>query len=62
MAQTVKNSPAVQETPVPFLGRENPLEKGRATTPVLLPGEFHGQRSLVGYSPGVTESWTGLTD
>ena len=20
-------------------------------TPVLLPGEFHGQRSLVGYSP-----------
>jgi len=22
-----------------------------ATTPVFLPGEFHGQRSLVGYSP-----------
>ena len=22
-----------------------------ATIPVLLPGEFHGQRSLVGYSP-----------
>ena len=22
-----------------------------ATTPVLLPGEFHGQRSLAGYSP-----------
>ena len=22
-----------------------------ATTPVLLPGESHGQRSLVGYSP-----------
>ena len=21
-------------------------------TPVFLPGEFHGQRSLVGYSPG----------
>jgi len=23
-----------------------------ATTPVFLPGEFHGQRSLVSYSPG----------
>ena len=22
-----------------------------ATTPLLLPGKFHGQRSLVGYSP-----------
>ena len=50
MAQTVENPPAVQ-IPVPFLGRENPLKKGMATTPVFLPGEFHGQRSLVGYSP-----------
>ena len=24
------------------------LEKGMATTPVFLPGECHGQRSLVG--------------
>ena len=36
------------------LGREDPLEKGK--TPVLLlgeflSGEFHGQRSLVCYSP-----------
>ena len=23
----------------------------RLTTPVFFPGEFHGQRSLVGYSP-----------
>ena len=38
MVQTVKNPPAVQETPVPFLGRENPLENGTATTPVFLPG------------------------
>ena len=28
-----------------------PLEKGMATTPVFLPGEFHGHRSLAGYSP-----------
>ena len=30
---------------------EDPLEKGMATTPEFLPGEFHGQRSLAGYSP-----------
>ena len=34
-----------------FLGQEDPLEEGLAATPVFLPGEFHGQRSLVGYSP-----------
>ena len=28
VAQLVKNPPAVKETPVQFLGRENPLEKG----------------------------------
>ena len=36
------------------LGREDTLEKGMALlTAVCLPGEFHGQRSLVGYSPWV---------
>ena len=50
MAQTVKNLPAVQETRVPSLGQEDPPEKGMATTPIFLPGESHGQRSLVGYS------------
>ena len=34
---------------IPGSGRS--LEKEMATTPVFLPGEFHGQRSLVGYSP-----------
>ena len=33
------------------LGGEDPLEEGMATTPVFLPEESHGQRSLVGYSP-----------
>ena len=28
IAQLVKNLPAVQETPVRYLGREDPLEKG----------------------------------
>jgi len=34
-----------------FLGWEDPLEKGTATTSVFLPGESQGQRSLAGYSP-----------
>ena len=33
------------------LGQEDPLEKGTATHSVLLPGESHGTRSLVGYGP-----------
>ena len=41
------------ETWVQFLGQEDPLEKDMAPTPVFLPGEFHGQRSQVGYSPQV---------
>ena len=28
VAQLVKNPPAMQETPVRFLGRKDPLEKG----------------------------------
>ena len=28
---------------------------------VFLLGKFHGQRSLVGYSHGVTKKWTQLT-
>ena len=46
--QLVKNLPAIQDTWVWFLGQEDDLEKEMA---VFLPGEFHGQRSLVGYSP-----------
>ena len=90
VAQLVKNLPAMQETPVRFLGREDlgddrlptrvflgfpggsegkefacnvgipgfgpwvgkiPWRREWLPTPVFLPGEFHGQRSLVGYSP-----------
>ena len=36
-------------TQVGSLGWKDPLEEGIA--PVYLPGEFHGQRSLAGYSP-----------
>ena len=51
MAQTIKNLPAMLETWVQSLGWKDPLEKGKATTPVFLSGESHGQRSLAGYSP-----------
>ena len=50
VAQTIKNLPAMQETQVRSLGLEDLLEKGIATHSSILPGEFHGQRSLVGYS------------
>ena len=40
----------VPETLIQSLGQEDPLEEGTAT-PVFLPGESQGQRSLVGKSP-----------
>ena len=36
MIQTVKNLPAMQETQVPSLGWEDPLEKGMATHSIIL--------------------------
>ena len=32
-------------------GQEDPRRKKWQMTPVILPGKFHEQRSLVGYSP-----------
>ena len=49
MIQLVKNLPAVQETWVQSLDQEDSLEMGMQPTPVFLPEEFHGQRSLAGY-------------
>ena len=48
---------------VEILTRLNTLWRRKwQPTPVFLPGEFHGQRSLVGYSPQVTKSRTRLSD
>ena len=47
----VKNPPTMQESQVPSLGRDDPLERALQPSPVFLPGECHGQRSLVGSSP-----------
>ena len=49
VAQVVKNLPAVLETQVQSLGREDPLEKGMATHFSILAWRIHGQRSLAGY-------------
>ena len=51
VAQMVKRLPAMRESQVQSLGPEDPLEKAMAPTPVFFPGEPHGRRSLVGYSP-----------
>ena len=48
VAQMLKSPPAMQETWVRSLGREDPLEKGMAISLVFLPGESYGQRSLTG--------------
>ena len=40
-------------------GSEDPLEEGTEATPLYLPRESHGRRSLAGYSP-LTKSQTQL--
>ena len=53
VAQLVKNLPAMQETWFdPWVGK-SPWRREQLPTLVFLPGEFHGQRSLAGYSPEV---------
>ena len=48
----LKNQPALQETRVwsPWVGKI-PWRREQLPTPVFLPEEFHGQRSLMSYSP-----------
>ena len=50
VAQTVKRLPAMRETQVQFLGREDPLEKEMAIHSRTLAWKSHGRRSLIGYS------------
>ena len=50
VAQTVENSPEMQETMFdPWVGKI--WRREWQPTPVLLPGKSHGQRSLAGYRP-----------
>ena len=47
----VKNLPVMQKTGFnPWVGKI-PWRREWHPTPVFLPREFHGQRSLAGYSP-----------
>ena len=47
----VKNLPTMKDTWVLSLGQEDSPREGKLPTKVFLPGEFHGQKSMVGYSP-----------
>ena len=64
MVQTVKNLPAMQEpqeTQVQSLDRKIPWRRAWQPSPVFLSREFHGQRSLAGFSPwGFKESLHGV--
>ena len=61
VAQLVKNLPAMQETPVRFLGREVPLEKGQAThSSVLgLPWWLRWQRICLQCGRPGLDPWVG---
>ena len=54
MALVIKNLPAnageMRQGLIPGSGKI-PWSRAWRLTPVFLPGESHGQRSLVGYSP-----------
>ena len=50
VAQMIKNLPAMQKTWVRFLGRKIRWRMEWLPIPVFLPGEFHGQRNLAGYT------------
>ena len=52
----------MQETQVRSLGQEDPWRKAWQPTPVFLPAEFHGQRSLVATVHVVTRSLTQLSN
>ena len=57
-----KHLPAMWETQVdPWVGKI-PWRRKWQPILLLLPGKFHGLRSLVGYSPWGPKSWTQLSD
>ena len=47
----VKNLPGMRETWVQSQVSKIPWKRLWQTTPLFLPGKFHGERSLAGYSP-----------
>ena len=61
-SSVVKTPPAAKETHVWFLNRKIPWRRKWQPTPVILPGKFHGQRGLAGYSPWGGKDPTWLSD
>ena len=63
MAQMVKNLPAMQETQVQSLDREDPLEKKMATYSSILAWEIPWMEEPGGLqSMGSQKSWTQLSN
>ena len=63
MAQRLKRLPAMQETRVPSLGREDPLEKEIATHSSILPWKIPWTEEPGWlYSPWGRKDQTGLSD
>ena len=60
-SSSVKNLSANAEDADQSLGWEDPRRRKWQLTPVFMPREFHGQRSLVGYSPWGCKSQTWLS-
>ena len=54
--KVVKNLPAMQETRVQSLSREDILEKGMVSCQVILPGAVQGQKAWWATFHGVTKS------
>ena len=62
MAQTVKNLPAMKETCVQSLGREDPLEKGMATHSSVLAWRIPWTEEPRGLQSMGPKSWIQLSD
>ena len=61
MVQTVKNLPAIWETQVQSLGREDPLEEEMATPASILAWRIPWTEEPASYRPWGHKSWTRLS-
>jgi len=61
MAQTVKNLPAMWETCVRYLGREDLLEKGRAAHSTIIAWRIPWTEEPGKHRSWITKNWMQLT-
>ena len=54
------NAGATRDSGFNLWVRKTPWRRAWQPTPVFLPGESHGQKSLAGYVHGFTKKWTRL--